>query len=138
MLEAGRELDALVAEKVMGWERVEGVDINRREGVPEEKLDADRWHCRRAWFVGNERKACEECGTLPTYSTDIAAAWEAVEKVLPDFLVDLTYWHIDSPHVTLYRRNDSSENYSGIAPTAPLAICLAALKAVGYEPKESA
>lgn len=117
---AGRALDAIVAERVMG--------------------------VKEAPFG-----VCPTCGygggygfkEFPEYSTDIAAAWEVVEK--------------------LSRRNFSMHNDTGcsgceptegvgwmalfhieggpmaytVADTAPLAICLAALKAVDVsEPQQ--
>lgn len=127
-MKAGRELDALIAEKVMGWEAVnDELEIAKREGNPD-LVDSQRWHRRKVWFKGNEKMACEECGTLPAYSTDIAAAWEVVEKA------DL--WSLygsigDGP----YRACIQFEDREGLmtADTAPLAICLAALKAVSQE-----
>lgn len=109
-MKAGRELDALIAEKVMGLiaykvqlvappPRVRTIDELQRVGSP-----------------------------LPHYSADIAAAWEVVEKA------DL--WSLygsigDGP----YRACIQFEDREGLmtADTAPLAICLAALKAVSQE-----
>jgi len=65
-LEAGREMDALVAERVMGW------TLGRR------------------YANGNgEWQGHPHGGTLtwdqtPRYSTDIRAAWEVVEKMRAD------------------------------------------------------
>lgn len=117
-LDAGRELDALIAEKVMGWTWDESTawspsgGRNSRTGRPD-----DPW-----WW-------------LPHYSTDIAAAWEVFEKI------PMTIY---APHASLaageYENVDqwvaearlpSKESISESADTAPLAICLAALKALG-------
>jgi len=108
--DAGLELDALVAEKVMGWQMVcddcgDGVDST---GTP------------------------NEC---PKFSSDIAAAWEVVEKLKP------THRQVV---IDRHRGEDLQEEQWGVAfvtntgvsifreraPTAPLAICKAALKAV--------
>lgn len=97
-MNAGRELDALVAEKVMGYE------VNR-EGYT---------------------------GYLPSFSTDIAAAWDVVEKL-----------DLFSPGSGLYLVGSGNEwrvfHSLGEGETelwcdgvsALHAICLAALKAVG-------
>ena len=71
MTEAGRELDALVAEKVMGWYRKDG---------PPPDGGGDRWLFEPE--PGDREFSFEhaEYGTLPHYSTDIAAAWEVAEK----------------------------------------------------------
>ena len=55
MMKAGRELDALVAEKVMGFP----VKIGDITGEP--------YHAQFGY-------------SMPNYSTDIAAAWEVLEK----------------------------------------------------------
>ncbi len=103
-MKPGRELDALVAEKVMGW-----------------KMDASAvWH-----------GPGPSCLVLPHYSTDIADAWEIVEKLqsqdwacildnVKDFLGN---WQA---HFEKDRRACTAESES-----APHAIALAALKAVG-------
>jgi ABC-type iron transport system FetAB ATPase subunit len=69
-----------------------------------------------------------------SYSTDIAAAWQVLEKfdnfdiwkktVLEDKLVDVSLWHKGKISVV---RNLQS---------VPLAICLAALKSVGITPND--
>lgn len=95
-MKVGRELDALIAEKVMdGTEGVDGI-----------------WKFP-TWY-----------GTLPFYSTNIADAWLIMDKF--GTVVQLTKWSggydckvAGVPTVT--------------AETAPLSICLAALKAVGVE-----
>jgi hypothetical protein len=90
---AGRELDALVAEKVMGW--------------------------------NFQRSA---------FSTDIASAWEVVEKLQAleytfiNLLWDGQGWDIEMGQDG---HDISCDTY---ADTFPLAICLAALKAVDAIP----
>lgn len=96
-MEAGRELDAMVVEKVMG------VDITS----------------------GSHR--------VPFYSTDIAAAWEVVEKLKSssfyiEFYIEfyINRWQCHFCHET----NGGVNCRRSYAPTAPLAICRAALKAI--------
>jgi hypothetical protein len=56
-----RELDALVAEKVMGWDK-----------CPCGNPECDMWHTA---------DRSDLSAKLPHYSADIAAAWEVVEKL---------------------------------------------------------
>ena len=115
-MEAGRELDALIAEKVMGWTLV-GSPEQQRQGCaqpPDESPDSSRGH------------------SCPYYSTDIAAALEVVEK--DDgwgFNWRLKRWAASSKPwtCTAYRITDG-RRFCVEAVTAPLAICLVALRAV--------
>ena len=118
---AGREIDALVAKKVMGavacgaW-RYLTYDRNVLE-------DGDCDH---------ERCYPELCGS-PHYSNNMEAAWSVIAAIVEDY--DL--W----PCVELFSAggkriwncyfwNGDDAMYSGDAITAPLAICRAALKIV--------
>jgi hypothetical protein len=113
-LEAGREMDALVAEKVMGWE----LRTFKNDGV-------DFWH-----IPGTAR--CEL--DAPRFSSDIGAAWEVVTHMQrPD---DETGYHeyyfklectVAAKPVYWYAWLGEHE---AEAATAPLAICRAALLAV--------
>jgi hypothetical protein len=99
---AGRELDALVAEKVMGWTK----------GL-------------KPWLMPPGFVECDVV-PIPNYSTDIAAAWEVANKkrvslspVLGDQL-KVVGWRAEV-HDFVY----SCGHFD--APDAPLAICRAAL-----------
>lgn len=113
---AGRELDALIAEKVMGWK----VFRNGEHGPHRWEAETDRGTLRviDSSYSGD--------GFSP--STDIAAAWEVVEKVRKeagDFQLAL----VDYGSAWAARFDKAS----AVERTAPHAICLAALKAVGVE-----
>lgn len=118
-MKPGPELDALVAEKVMGCSvvlsdltgskvcgcdiKVCGVDIRPHSG---------------GWF-----------GVAP-YSTSIEAAWEVAEKVRIGVLLD---WEEPGEYHATDKPMCHSEGCGpkcATAATAPHAICLAALKAV--------
>lgn len=121
-LNPGPELDALIAEKVMGLEPWP-IQI-----FSQKAFTAPRLH------PGQFARPCES----PSYSTDIAAAWKVVEKV------DLFGYHVVpgwESYGPVYRTlckvkgewmisDDRSLGWEVRAPTAPHAICLAALKAV--------
>lgn len=119
-LKAGRELDQLVAERVMGWSRIDSISWSEPapSGLGYQRLETD----------------------LPCYSTDIAAAWEVVPELrrrrihfeitcagISDvYTVKLFHWAAFKD--TFYEGPHKFEAYSD---TAPEAICLAALKSVG-------
>lgn len=122
-MKPGRELDALVAEKVMGWTLVADP---RADGQPM-WVDADKnakWPAEPPdrWGKGIWRP-----------STDIAAAWELVEALGRKFF---GFALTRSEH-GLYRAEFSMRgvetDFRAPAVTAPLAICLAALRAVGHQ-----
>lgn len=111
-MKAGRELDALVAKHVMHL------------------LDVDKQHGQ--WmFDGGIRLP------VPNYTTSIGYAWDVVER--------MRKWHdrglifkaypvgFRFDYSAVFQARDS-EQWSANAETAPLAICLAALKAVGVDP----
>ena len=104
-MEAGPELDRLVAEQIMGW----------REGQDTLKLQGGMG------ILGEK--------ALPRYSTDIAAAWEVVEALREkEFVIDILGL-LEDFIVKIWNENES-EGLSiakASAEQAPLAICRAAL-----------
>lgn len=109
---AGRELDTLVAEMVMGYHKSTsgGFDGNDHE----------------AWFRQNGAKVSVD--GPPRFSTDIAAAWLVVEKM---YLFHASFL-LGSNDFGWKIVEDGQELGDTIAEaaTAPLVICLAALKIV--------
>ena len=103
---AGREMDALVAEKVFGVPHEDCFDV----------------------YGGKRCVKDDEYGGPQCYSTDIAAAWEVVEKIREDYEPRIELWD-EGWEVTILTGTDRG-SASGRALTAPLAICRAALKAV--------
>lgn len=109
----GRELDILVATRVMGYER--WID----KGVE--------------WYETKELRVRLNEGEhrLPHFSTDVAAAWQVLGKLYEThsrfgLIFDDGIWNmkVDS-------QNES--DFIARSGTAPHAICLAALKSVGVE-----
>lgn len=98
-----RKIDALVAEHIMGW--------------PGQKINVD-------WSIPR--------GPLPNYSTNIADAWEVVEKFTYGWQVGLTMDNEVSCSLVVDKIG-ISPSIEVFAPTAPMAICIAALKAKGVE-----
>lgn len=115
-LTAGRALDALVAEKVMGFRRSEAwLDASPRHYADPEWPDYTQ--------------------ETPRYSTDIGAAWQVVENLADrGWKVDVQNryypcWavHVHFPLPDTRNVFETSELLFGAVPHA---ICLAALKAV--------
>lgn len=106
-MKPGRELDALVAEKVMGWQVGSSI---------------------YPWLVVDGKVTQRLAEWSP--STDIAAAWEVLTS--PKFCC----WVMKSDHesglITAQVEHDGNRRIAQ-SETAPHAICLAALRAVGGE-----
>lgn len=115
--QAGPEIDALIAEKVMGLEVSREVHPFKYHNVELDKERGGVWS-----------------SPIPAYSTDIAAAWEVVKKIGKPIEI-----RVDADEVSVSNHTCESIPLPGwnwhqhvleAAPTAPLAICRAALKAI--------
>jgi hypothetical protein len=109
----GRELDAFVAEKVMGWtrhRRMDGddVDYDFNWVPPQFKGDVAYWRL------------------LPHYSTEIRDAWEVVKESNAMFEL-----YSNPIRKTWTARFKGPFEGSVTVETAPHAICVAALRAIG-------
>jgi hypothetical protein len=104
---AGRELDALIAEKVMERD----VSFHKRGGA-----------FTRSWIDGY---GCEDT----FYSTDIATAWRVVDKMCKSFWIASLVADTNLWRVTFYTHTHR-KTHEAIDESAPLAICRAALLAV--------
>ena len=87
-------------------------------------------------IFGNVKKSWDWEFTLPSYSTDISAAWRVVEKMsdagsIFSVFISQSYTS-DGWGVTI---ENAFVRYDVVAGTAPLAICRAALLAVMSEEK---
>jgi hypothetical protein len=104
-MKPGKELDALVAEKVMGKNHKESNFSNLFPDVPLE---------------------------YPPYSTDIAAAWEVVEKLKTVLKGEFCISYAANGW-TVFRDWHTDSEGLAYANELPHAICLAALRAVGVD-----
>lgn len=111
-MKAGRELDTLVAEKVMGWTYRTFPD----GACPLVK----HWYCGEQYML------------MQPFSTSIASAWQVVEKLKANGNNVWVEWA-----GTVWVCGTTSVFPDIEADTAPLAICLAALKACGVEMEKS-
>lgn len=103
------EINALIAEKVLGYEVRDGERIQ----------DKKRFG-------------------IPSYCQEIEYAWEVVERLRESRIFSIhDSWDEDDKlmYTANFQYNDTYHaiNYVADADTAPLAICLAALKSVGIE-----
>lgn len=103
-MQAGREFDALIAEKVMG------------KG--------------ETWFGTFSNGSERTIPRLPHYSTDIAAAWLLVDKLTGPKVNLILERDWDGVYYSRFSSAGASDEDFCSADTAPLAICRAALKAV--------
>jgi len=132
---AGRELDAIITERVMGWIWCVWVYTYTTPPYPYGQRfrflgEPDRYANWLEKWDGKEEMpnySQSEEYEWPEYSTDIAAAWQVVEK-FPGVTIqhnpDTNRWHV-------YLRK--VEGGYADADTAPLAICRAALLAVSQQ-----
>lgn len=114
---AGREMDAAVAERVMGWQWYDGLLCWYTPGCTLAEARS-----RREW----------------TPSTDPAAAWQVVEKLGLSVVKSADGWYAIKPHdiehgsvrgtdhPTLTLIGAEGETFA-CAETMPLAVCLCAL-----------
>lgn len=139
---AGRELDALIAEKVLGFV----VKRVKPEWYPAEvtlfcypNSDLIEYSCdprsNNAIMFRNGRDDSDgSAAPLPNYSDDIEAAWEVVEHLTR---TTKQWFRLEMSCVTneasfeISGAGDADGDWTAEAETAPLAICRAALKAVG-------
>ena len=132
-MKAGRELDALVAEKVMGF------PYGQQHGEIRENSSGSPF-CSICKVAGSWRDGdlfSEPC--IQHYSTDIADAWQVVEKLREQgFNFGIQHpcrRHGGQAFVYFHRYGGSTIGHqsTALADTGPRAICLAALKAVCVE-----
>lgn len=117
-MQPGRELDALVAEKVMGL------------------AITTTWKGKLA--TESEWKEIETVpGPYKHYSIDISAAWEVVEKMEKEgFDFCIHKYNGNSYYKAQFDKNGDLDTIIYREPTgesAPHAICLASLEAIGME-----
>ncbi len=124
-----REIDALIAEHVMGWE-----DIRN-----DRQFGHDDWNGDRP---SRDKYDLETRCDLPEYSTDISAAWQVWTKIKEeaddgeeDAYCNGIWWDFMSG-IELFH-SDSSTAAKLAWKITPLAICKAALAAKGVKIEDS-
>lgn len=136
-----KDIDREVAEKVMGWKWYTA--LRKSYLVPpfaHEYFDSlpSHWTPEKAGVVSSIEVHYSKYGhmAIQRFSTDIAAAWQVVEKMLAD---DALVALLPQPPITLADEPDEpwccvvragGGQKRVYAATAPLAICLAALSVI--------
>ncbi|HKB42628.1 MAG TPA: hypothetical protein VKD72_39735 [Gemmataceae bacterium] len=120
-LPAGRELDALVAEKVMGWIDVKKQSIANAFG--QHVMDD---------YVGQPGIGAPQPVLVPRYSTMIQEAWKVADKLRADaqFVAVISGKGPQGVQPWICKVNREGVFLEERGETAPHAICLAALKGV--------
>lgn len=130
-----REIDRLVAEKVMGC-TVREVCTSLRDGQQLYNLYCECGHGEHGDLEPDQdRRISSDPWSLNAYSTEIAAAWQVVEKLNTQrfwIIINTSHYPNKSKKVMIGSGlwDTVTEFY---ADTVPMAICLAALKAAGVE-----
>lgn len=141
---ADAELDALVAERVMHLDDVHmgvmaywftpvgsgyNAEPRRTEGIHHMSKDAYVYKAREPY--SGQQLQCHDSGyeAVPDYSTDWAAAAEVLENFAPHGSLSFSLNRFHSSAGTDRDWQAAFGHIVADAPTAPLAICRAALKA---------
>jgi hypothetical protein len=125
----GRELDALIAEKVMGLvkQQCPGGDFMEFAG-------GGGWRCSTCGFEGAwGEEGMEHEKLIPHFSTDIKAAYEMQDTLKAKSYYFRTHSNKNGWYVGIYKTGKRGLLSWAEASTIPHAICLASLKAVGVE-----
>lgn len=130
-LEAGKLLDKLIAEKIFGCS-------------PQRNITANGFECGCLPMNPEHERMKSGWSSIPFYSTDIAEAWKVVEKIA-NWKFTLTWKYEYEPDKEGKEQRfyataifdpiliDRREYLFAQGDTAPEAICLAALKALGMK-----
>lgn len=148
-MKPGRSLDALVAEHIMGWKWMLYPKDQKWAQIYLNEGKTGYWMAGTCTINTTNSDNTPNC---PRYSTDIHDAWKVVEAVkcktpwdgFSFYLVWGPYGKDMTPKGAhgqiIYPREMSwlckvetlKNTYSIVSDTAPHAICLAALKTIGY------
>lgn len=109
---AGHEMDILVTEKVIGC-------IPCNKWTPVLRPEA-------GWLKNCQCQACYPVGNPACYSTNIAAAWQVVERIITGTAWECHLTHQFDGWDCLFTAPDKLDAH-GVGNAAPLAICRAAL-----------
>lgn len=117
----GRELDALIAENIMGWKFLTNFFIDNGP--------------KRSWLGTPLKKSLIEREPIPHYSTDIAAAFEVIKRMdkLGHTFSCESYFTGNSKIYDKWQATfgERINNINGVAGVSvPHVICLAALEVV--------
>lgn len=123
------KINALVAEHVMGWVDVAYVVGGYGDG--RNNTEEGPWY---EWRGRRERKEWVLSERIPSFSTRIDLAWQVLDAVDLDWKMEPHYVEfeelVEQADGPMYYEPIHYRHYLGQDEEMPLAICLAALKAV--------
>lgn len=124
-MKPGREFDMLVAEKVLGWRRIEGphYDYNGPCEYGDVLIPPDISEDEAFAMMPPKGKVPLGYFVTERYSTNISAAWEILEK-FPRFEIEK-----NGDGIWCVLMDEKWKRFVGYGETAPEAICKAALLA---------
>lgn len=123
MLNPSRELDVLIAEKILGWTEIQFIPSGHTAEIVPQGIKPNE---RPSPYTEYRPKH-----VVPNFSTDIKDAWEVIEKLgtIDSIFGDVTIERDQTLNGATWKVViDGAEIFS---ETAPHAICLAALEAIG-------
>lgn len=130
-MKAGRELDALVAEKAMGLKILK---IDKEQAIELLNTPSNIPTSEKVEIIYNllHGSAALDDDILPKYSTDIAAAWEIVETMNRDgWRMEIIKTELGGSTVKFICNVGARGRFQAESNTTAEAICLAALKTAG-------
>ena len=116
-----REIDALIAEKIMEWSRYE-------------EAFTEKWPIYNGWYnPANQQFQEPKFGTLPQFSTDPSAS-----KQLRDQMRELEWQYTiggayGQPYIAKFWKENGGDWIVSRSNTEEMAVALASLKAFGVE-----
>ncbi len=129
-----RDLDALIAEKVLGWywDQVTFVwDVEPKLYlIPSEGLQSVNQTTSGSWGRDSQRRNL--LYDMPSFSTSIADAWQVVEYLRQRYATEMLALS-NGFMIRLFSGDPDNPKYTVRHESAPIAICLAALRTKGVE-----
>jgi hypothetical protein len=122
----GREMDALVAERVMGWRWLKVIGCRNPIFMPPEQLAEYLPEYVKKNVLSYDGNPPSR---LPHYSTDITAAFHVIEHLRQQSMMLSVSWGNDGGWWCVIYPETGSPVEGDYAETAAEAICLAALRA---------
>lgn len=131
-----RQIDALIAEKVFGWQRL-SADEAYKWTMSQPAPPPARNACRApAWIFDGNMMACEGCGSLPEFTANPGDSQRLREKLAERF----TYYSLDwlrtngEPGFCFAVHGENEEIFrSEFEATEEMAVAKAALLTVGVK-----
>lgn len=136
-----REMDAVIAEKVMGWKWRRKTDISDYpDGWAYSHLTPDEYAGYDGWMLAEDDapRSSTDNFILPRYTTDPAAKWSLLQTLIDDGALVILEQPVGEPARvdirTRYGDKLTKRNASMYAATIEVALALAVLAATESKP----